>query len=248
VGVDRDREILSRLVFDDRGLIPAIVQDENGQVLMLAYMNREALARTLAEGRTWFYSRSRGRLWLKGETSGHYQHVQAMSYDCDADALLLRVRQEGVACHEGYYSCFHHQLVPAGEGSPAATAPAGKRGSAPGVAGPGDAGDGGAARAALGPGEGKLARALAELAAVIAARREAWPEGSYTAYLLQHGVDKIGKKVGEEAAEVIIAAKNASQEEITREAADLFYHLLVLLAATGVSPEQVGEELLRRRR
>lgn len=218
MGVEGKVEALDRLRFDERGLIPAIVQDEKGEVLMLAYMNRESLAKTLAEGRTWFYSRSRQKLWLKGETSGHYQHVQEIRYDCDADCLLIRVRQVGVACHEGTYSCFHHTLVPSQDGTPAA------------------------------PEASQLARALIELAGVIAERQKTRPEGSYTAYLFQHGVDKIGKKVGEEAAETIIAAKNGNREEIAREAADLFYHVLVLLAATGVSPEEVGEELLRRRR
>lgn len=219
MGVVEDKgEALTRLVFDERGLIPAIVQDEKGEVLMLAYMNRESLARTLAEGRTWFYSRSRQKLWLKGETSGHYQHVQEIRYDCDADCLLIRVRQEGVACHEGFYSCFHNTLVAGRDEAQAA------------------------------PGPSRLAQALAELAGIIAERQKTRPEGSYTAYLFQHGVDKIGKKVGEEAAETIIAAKNGNREEIVRETADLFYHVLVLLAATDVSPEEVGEELLRRRR
>lgn len=220
-GLEYDAAALERLVFDERGLVPAIVQDEEGKVLMLAYMNRESLARTLAEGRTWFYSRRRGRLWLKGETSGHYQYVQAISYDCDADALLVKVRQKGVACHEGHYSCFHYALATA----EAEVMPESGKGTAP----------------------GSLAGALAALAAVIAARERERPEGSYTAYLFHHGVDKIGKKVAEEAAEVIIAAKNGVREEIVREAADLFYHLLVLLTATGVTPEEVGEELLRRR-
>ncbi|MGB9920497.1 MAG: bifunctional phosphoribosyl-AMP cyclohydrolase/phosphoribosyl-ATP diphosphatase HisIE [Moorellales bacterium] len=212
MGVD-----LSALKFDERGLIPAVVQDENGRVLMLAYMNREALSRTLAEGRTWFFSRSRGRLWLKGETSGHYQYVRSIAYDCDADALLIRVRQQGVACHEGRYSCFHHLLSPEGEES---------------------------AQDHPNP----LAQALEELTAVIAERDEHRPQGAYTTYLFERGVDKIAKKLAEEAAETLIAAKNGDREEITREAADLLYHLLVLLRATGVSPAEVGEELLRRRR
>ncbi|MCR4420236.1 MAG: bifunctional phosphoribosyl-AMP cyclohydrolase/phosphoribosyl-ATP diphosphatase HisIE [Clostridia bacterium] len=212
MGVD-----LSVLKFDERGLIPAVIQDENGRVLMLAYMNREALEKTLAEGRTWFFSRSRGRLWLKGETSGHYQYVRSIAYDCDADALLVRVRQEGVACHEGRYSCFHNSLS--------------REGKEP---------EGGHPN--------PLARALEELVAVIAERDEHRPEGAYTTYLFERGVDKIGKKVVEEAAETIIAAKNADREEVASEAADLLYHLLVLLRASGVSPSEVGEELLRRRR
>lgn len=203
------------LRFDERGLIPAVVQDENGQVLMLAYMSRESLSKTIEDRRTWFFSRSRQRLWLKGETSGHYQEVKTIRYDCDGDALLIEVRQIGQACHEGFYSCFHNQLL--GE--------AGQR-----------------------KGGSSLAKALEELAEVIAERRQTMPAGSYTAYLFSQGLDKIGKKVAEEAAETIIAAKNADPEEIRREAADLLYHLLVLLAATGVDLADVGEELLSRRR
>jgi phosphoribosyl-AMP cyclohydrolase len=108
---------LDRLKFDSRGLIPAIVQDKNtGAVLMLAYMNRESLARTLAEGETWFWSRSRQEYWHKGATSGNVQKVHEIYYDCDADALLVKVEQVGVACHEGYYSCFHYRLNEDGEG------------------------------------------------------------------------------------------------------------------------------------
>lgn len=103
-------EGIEDLKYDDRGLIPAIVQDSSGKVLMLAYMNRESLARTLETGRTWFYSRSRRELWPKGETSGHVQKVDRVWYDCDADALLVQVDQVGVACHTGEYSCFYREL------------------------------------------------------------------------------------------------------------------------------------------
>lgn len=113
MGVEYNLEGFEKLKFDDRGLIPAIVQDEAGQVLMLAYMNKESLKTTLEKKLTCFWSRSRQQYWLKGETSGHYQHVQSIQYDCDADTLLIRVKQEGAACHEGDYSCFHYPLLPA---------------------------------------------------------------------------------------------------------------------------------------
>lgn len=107
------------LNYDERGLVPAIVQDPEGTVLMLAYMNRESLARTIETGRTWFFSRSRQELWPKGETSGHVQRVSGIWYDCDADALLVRVEQVGAACHTGEYSCFYRELPAPGTNSSA---------------------------------------------------------------------------------------------------------------------------------
>ncbi|HBT46568.1 MAG TPA: bifunctional phosphoribosyl-AMP cyclohydrolase/phosphoribosyl-ATP pyrophosphatase [Peptococcaceae bacterium] len=118
----------AELKFNQEGLIPAIVQDvETGEVLMLAYMNREALERSLATGQMWFYSRSRQELWHKGATSGHYQHIVSVSYDCDGDALLFKVRQEGVACHKGRFSCFHNPIPRWGE--PSAPEPPAKLGA-----------------------------------------------------------------------------------------------------------------------
>lgn len=194
------------------GLIPAVVQDVNsGQVLMVAYMNQESLEKTLATGRTWFYSRSRQELWPKGETSGNIQEVVAITTDCDRDTLLIKVIQQGSgACHEGTWSCFHYPLI--------------EERSIPG-------------RAAV----------LDELRQVIRERREHPVEGSYTNYLFDKGVDKICKKIGEEAAEVIVAAKNRSPEELSNEAADLLYHLLVLLE-DGQTPNELVWEVLAKRR
>ncbi len=198
------------LAWDERGLLPVVIQDAaSGAVLTLAYANREALARTLAEGTTWLYSRSRGALWKKGETSGHTQALVAVSYDCDGDALLYRVNPSGPACHTGAHSCFSRTL--AGE-----------------------------------PAEDTFAAAISHLQTTIAARRGASPESSYTAKLLHAGIDRIAKKVGEEATEVVIAAKNGEPDEIAWEVADLLYHTLVLLEERGVPLQAVGAELLRR--
>lgn len=217
-----ENKILESIRWNSDGLIPAIVQDvESREVLMLAYMNKEALRRTLAEKKAWYYSRSRQSLWLKGETSGHTQEVVDLRFDCDQDALLLTVKQIGVACHENYFSCFHYQ--PEGEEFKAIGTP-NERPAIP------------------------LGRTLELLADVIHSRNLERPEGAYTTYLFEKGIDKILKKVGEESAETIIAAKNASVEEIRYEASDLFYHVLVLLEERGVSLKDISEELLSRRK
>lgn len=199
---------IKSLKFDERGLIPAIVQDaRTREVLTLAYMNETSLARTIATGETWFWSRSRNELWHKGETSGNTQQVVGLSSDCDQDAIVVLVNPAGPACHTGARSCFTD--VAAYE---------------------------------------DLGLVLADLYALIEHRKRERPEGSYTTYLFDKGLDKILKKVGEESAETIIAAKNEDGDRLTSEVADLAYHLLVLLVARGVSLEQVGAELARRRK
>ena len=204
---------LDELNWGPDGLLPVVIQDaRDGAVLTLAYADREALRRTLAESTTWLYSRSRGELWRKGGTSGNVQRVLGVDYDCDGDALLYRVVPAGPACHTGSASCFSGRLL--GGGPPAR--------------------------------DGAFGRALAHLREVVAARGGAEPSESYTAKLLHGGVDRIGKKVGEEAVEVVIAAKNADPDELRRETADLVYHLAVLLEAGGIAFDDVGEELLRR--
>ncbi|MBP1761576.1 MAG: phosphoribosyl-AMP cyclohydrolase / phosphoribosyl-ATP pyrophosphatase [Firmicutes bacterium] len=210
--------------FDAHGLIPAIIQDEHsGQVLMMAYMNEESLDKTIASGQTWFYSRSRQELWMKGESSGHVQKVKQILYDCDGDTLLIKVEQTGAACHTGHYSCFYrdssgqeveNQVFDPEEVYNAA----GNRGI------------------------------LFELYNVIRERKEKLPEGSYTTYLFTKGIDKILKKVGEENAEVIIAAKNNSKSELVYEASDLIYHLLVLLVEQGIELDDIFSELASRRK
>ena len=234
--------------FDQEGLIPAIVQDAaSGQVLMMAYMNREALDKTIASGETWFYSRSRQQLWRKGETSGHVQQVKAVFFDCDQDTLLVTVEQAGAACHEGYRSCFYRRLNADGQAEVIATPvfdPQQVYGLEP-AATPSRSelrtGESGAAAGELG------AEVVTAVYEVIRQRQADRPEGSYTSYLFNQGIDKICKKIGEEAAEVIIAAKNRSRQELTYESADLLYHLLVIWREAGVEPSEIWAELSRRR-
>ena len=192
--------------FEPNGLVPAIVQDaRTREVLTLAYMSAESLARTLETGETWFWSRSRNELWHKGETSGNTQQVVSMSSDCDNDAIVVLVNPAGPACHTGARSCFgidHEQLD----------------------------------------------SVLQELYELIKSRQAERPEGSYTTYLFDKGLDKILKKVGEESAETIIAAKNDDPKQLVAETADLLYHLLVMLVARGVNLDDVRDELAQRRK
>jgi phosphoribosyl-ATP pyrophosphohydrolase/phosphoribosyl-AMP cyclohydrolase len=206
-------EELDVIRFDDRGLVPAIVQDaSSGQVRMLGYMNREALIRTLTTRQLHFWSRSRQELWLKGETSGNIHEVAEVRTDCDHDTVLVRVYPKGPTCHLGSDTCFDNaQLLEAQK----STRP--------------DSG------------------VVDQVARVVADRHTSPVDGSYTSYLFEQGVDKIGKKIGEEAAEVIIAAKNGDPEGLANEASDLIYHLLVLLEASNVPAEDVWRVLQERR-
>ncbi len=209
-----------QLKFNRDELIPAIIQDGQGQVLMLAYMNEESLQKTKETGLTWFYSRSRQQLWQKGESSGHVQRVVKIVADCDYDTLLITVEQIGPgACHEGHPSCFHYPLD----------------------------GDEAAADTTFDPQVVYGPKILEDVYNVIVDRKEHPKEGSYTNYLLDKGLDKILKKVGEENAEVIIAAKNEDQDELIYEVSDLLYHLMVLLVEKGAKPKQIWEELKSRR-
>jgi len=193
--------------FDERGLIPAIVQNAaTREVLTLAYMNRESLQRTIETKQTWFWSRSRNELWHKGATSGNTQEVVSFALDCDRDTLIVLVNPAGPACHTGAVSCFDVETRPL----------------------------------ELGP-------LLDQLYELIQSRERERPDGSYTTYLFEAGLDKILKKLGEESAETIIAAKNDDDERLTAEVSDLVYHLLVLLVARGVSLSQVAAELGKRR-
>ena len=211
----------SMVNFDENGLVPAIVQDENGQVLMLAYMNEESLNKTLETGYTWFYSRSRQKLWQKGETSGNIQKVSEIDYDCDGDTLLVHVKQKGVACHTGTYTCFSGRRL--GENDKALVTVEQKP-------------------------EPNFALVINELYSVIKDRQRHPIEGSYTNYLFEKGHDKILKKVGEEAVETVIASKNLDKNEVIYEMGDLWYHCLVLLAYHGIKPEELFEELMNRRK
>jgi phosphoribosyl-ATP pyrophosphohydrolase/phosphoribosyl-AMP cyclohydrolase len=201
---------LEQIHYDHQGLVPAIVQDHlDGTVLMMAWMNRESLQKTLETGQTWFWSRSRAQLWPKGATSGHIQQVRSLRYDCDSDALLIGVEQVGdIACHTGEQSCFH-QVNGAIEPPPADT--------------------------------------LSQVFNVIRDRRDNPVEGSYTCKLLNGGDNQILKKIGEEAVEVVMAAKDDDPDAIASEVADLFYHTLVALAHHQVDLRAVYRKLQERR-
>jgi phosphoribosyl-AMP cyclohydrolase / phosphoribosyl-ATP pyrophosphohydrolase len=205
--------------FDEHGLVPAIVQDANTlQVLTLAYMNAESLSRTLETKETWFWSRSRSSLWHKGETSGNKQTIVSVSVDCDHDALRILVVPEGPACHSGAQSCFHNELQEASKEKEA----------------------GAESRKA------DLGEVFSRLYALIELRNRERPEGSYTTYLFDQGLDKILKKVGEECAETIIAAKNEDRYALVKESSDLLYHLLVVFVERGLTLDEIRDELLSR--
>ena len=196
---------------DPSGLIPVVCQDVmTSEVLMVAYMNREAFEQTVREGIMTYYSRSRQSLWKKGETSGHYQYVKELYTDCDNDTLLAKVVQIGAACHTGAYSCFFNEMIKKDTGR---TDPY---------------------------------SVLQDVMAVILDRKENPKEGSYTNYLFDKGIDKILKKIGEEATEIVIAAKNPEPEESKYEIADFLYHVMVLMALKGLTWEDVMEELANR--
>ena len=197
----------NKLKFDEKGLIPTIIVDDGtGKVLTLAYMNRESLKISMEKGLTCFWSRSRQELWLKGEQSGNYQHIVSITADCDYDALEVRVRKDGPACHLGTDSCFTNPVL----------------------------------------GEQTDKFQLESLYELLLGRKRDLPEGSYTTYLFQKGLDKILKKVGEESTEVIIAGKAEDKAETVYEIADLCYHVLVLMAQMGITVEDVRNELQSR--
>ena len=199
---------IDELKFDKDGLIPAVVVDSiSKKVLTVAYMNRESLAITMEKGLTCFYSRSRGELWLKGETSGNYQHVVSITADCDNDALTVVVEKDGPACHTGSDSCFTKPVYQSSELSEFS---------------------------------------LEGLYDLLVGRKIERPEGSYTTYLFDKGIDKILKKVGEECTEVIIGGKAGDKKETVYEIADLAYHVMVLMVEMGISVEDIHRELASR--
>lgn len=199
---------LPELSFSTNGLLPAIVQDhESGKVLMLAYMNKEAVQKTMETKETWFYSRSRKELWNKGATSGNKQYVKNIAFDCDSDALLISVTSAGPACHTGKVSCFYNIMYQEKQDD---------------------------------------REVIHDINQIIQDRKEHPVDNSYTNYLFREGVDKVLKKIGEEASEVIIGAKNKDKEEIKWEVADLIYHTLVLMNMMDVSIGDIKEELYQR--
>ena len=199
---------IEELKFDEKGLIPAIVVDSvSKRVLTLAYMNAESLKISMEKGLTCFFSRSRQELWLKGETSGNYQHIVSITADCDKDALVVVVEPDGPACHTGSFSCFEAPVWQSDE---------------------------------------LHEFSLQSLYALLEGRKAEMPEGSYTTYLFQKGLDKILKKVGEESTEVIIAGKAQDKKETIYEIADLAYHVMVLMVEAGISVEDIHRELASR--
>ena len=199
---------IDELKFDEKGLIPAIVVDAvTKKVLTLAYMNRESLAISLEKEMTCFWSRSRQELWLKGETSGNYQHSVSITADCDNDALVVMVEKEGPACHLGTDSCFTKEVYQSDD---------------------------------------RHEFSLNGLYDMLTERNQQRPQGSYTTYLFEKGIDKILKKVGEECTEVIIAGKANDKAETVYELADLAYHAMVLMVQMGISVEDIHKELASR--
>ena len=199
---------IDALKFDEKGLIPAVVVDAfSKKVLTVAYMNKESLKISMEKGLTCFFSRSRNELWLKGETSGNYQHIVSITADCDCDALTVLVEKDGPACHTGSDSCFTKPLYTSDE---------------------------------------RQEFSLDGLYDMLVGRKNTLPEGSYTTYLFQKGIDKILKKVGEESTEVIIAGKACDKAETVYEIADLAYHVMVLMVEMGISLEDIRKELASR--
>ncbi len=199
------------LKFDEKGLITCVVQNYlTKEVLMVAYMNEQSYKKTIETKIMHYFSRSRNELWKKGETSGHYQEVKGLYYDCDKDCLLAFVDQTGVACHTGEMSCFHNAIIENETNSPL--------------------------------------EILNDIEKVIIDRKNNPVENSYTNYLLDKGIDKTLKKVGEETAEVIIAAKNTDKEEVIYEVSDLLYHLSVMLVQRDVEWNEIFDRLKERRK
>ena len=199
---------IDELKFDEKGLIPAVVVDAHSKkVLTVAYMNKESLKISMEKELTCFYSRSRNELWLKGETSGNYQHIVSITADCDKDALTVVVEKEGPACHTGSDSCFTNPVFES---------------------------------------ENRAEFSIDGLYGLLEGRKKEMPEGSYTTYLFQKGIDKILKKVGEESTEVIIAGKAGDKKETIYEIADLAYHVMVMMVEMGISVEDVRKELASR--
>jgi len=212
------KEKLQEVKFDADGLVPAIVQDERTRaVLMMAYMNRDSLEKTMQTGKTWFWSRSRQKYWQKGESSGHVQEVKEIYYDCDGDTLLIMVEQVGVACHTGHYTCFFNPIYREGEGD---------EGSKEKEANPVDF--------------------ISVLGEVIRERKAGQPEGSYVAGLIKEGEESVARKVGEEALETVLALMASSRERLVNEGADLLFHLMVALESREVPMEEVLLELRGR--
>lgn len=210
---------LAAVKYDEKGLVPVIAQDYHSKkIRMLAYMNEEALTKTLETGRVHYFSRSRQSLWLKGETSSHFQFLKGIYIDCDGDTLLIQIEQVGgISCHTGNATCFYRKLE---EDLPKVRHEVMKM---------------------------ENNQMLADLYSAVLDRQKNPKEGSYTNYLMSQGLNKILKKVGEECTEVIIAAKDDDKEALTGEISDLMYHLTVMMAVKGLTWDDVAFELQQRK-
>ena len=206
---------LEQIKFNENGLVPVIVQDvSSGQVLMLAYANKDAIQKTIDSDKSHFWSRSREKLWMKGEESGNVQDIKELYYDCDIDTILYLVQQTGVACHTGERTCFYRSTNGNQE--------------APTF------------------GSSDSSKTLDEVYEVILDRKLNPKDGSYVSGLFEKGLDKILKKIGEEAGETIIGAKNGDKKEIIYETADLWFHSMIVLSYFGITPNDIYDELGRR--
>ena len=209
--------ILNEIKFDEKGLVPAIAQDfRTGEVLMMAYMNREAFEKSLSSGKANYFSRSRNKLWLKGEASGHFQHIKGIYYDCDMDTVLLKVEQVGAACHTGERSCFFREIETSFKDVEASQR------------------------------DVSTASIIDRVHGVILERKSNPGERSYVSSLFIKGVDTILKKIGEETSELLISGKGGNRDEVIHEMADLWFHTLVLLGYLDITPEEIYGELKRR--
>jgi len=207
---------MKEIVFNENGLVPAISQDyKTGEILIHAYMNKEALDKTIESGKAHYFSRSRNKLWLKGEESGNYQIVKEIITDCDNDTILLKVEQKGVACHTGNKSCFYKKILE---------------------------------KEIIEEEQKPNQEILDVLFNVIEERKKNLPEGSYTAKLFKDGEDKILRKIAEEASEVVLASKSKKKDDIIWEISDLLYHMMVLLSYHDIKPEEIYQELAKRRK
>lgn len=212
------KEFLSKVKYDDKGLVLAVAQDYHSKkVRMVAYMNKEALEKTLETSEVYYFSRSRNEIWLKGETSGYFQYLKGISVDCDGDALLLQIEQKGgISCHTGQATCFYQELTEnvsmVINREKASTSD----------------------------------DALTKLYEIIIDRKKNPVEGSYTNYLFAKGIDKILKKIGEESSEIIIASKDKNKEQVVFEISDLIYHLTVLMAEFEITWDDIKTELDKR--
>ena len=207
---------MKEIVFNENGLVPAISQDyKTGEILIHAYMNKEALDKTIETGKAHYFSRSRNKLWLKGEESGNYQIVKEIITDCDNDTILLKVEQKGVACHTGNKSCFYKKILE---------------------------------KEIIEEEQKPNQEILDVLFNVIEERKKNLPDGSYTAKLFKDGEDKILRKIAEEASEVVLASKSKKKDDIIWEISDLLYHMMVLLSYHDIKPEEIYQELAKRRK